>query len=298
MKALYRIDLIFSIVYILIVLSAGIFLSLVLRSYLPLLLAVVFAFFYGYFLSRKTFRRISAVRRAFPESWRRLLTERAYFYSKLPPEEKRIFENNLKIFLADFPVRGRRGFQPSREARLLAAAGVVTLLQGHPEWEPPTPDGILIYPGERFDEDYNPGRGNITGMAPYRGPMILSEKRILEDFVIPPPPFNVVYHETAHFFDWEDGRAEGFPLNRMPPGLEEEWMEVFENELERVRKGESILRDYAGTNAGELFAVATEVFFTTPFSMKKHHPRLFRILKLFYNLNPAAIFSGKSQKRL
>ncbi len=293
MKVAYKIDLFFSGIYIIIALSSGVFLSIVLRSPLPFVLSLIFSLLYAWISTKRARKRLRAVRRPFPDSWRRILRESSYFYFKLDPEAKRRFERDLKIFLSDFSITGRKGHNPSMEAKLLAAAGVVTLLQGHPNWEPPTKDGIVIYPGARFSEDYMPGKGNITGMAPYRGPMLLSEEEVLRDFTIPPPPFNVVYHETAHFFDWEDGRAEGLPLARMPADLQEQWMGVMEEEMERLRRGESILRDYAGRNYGELFAVVTEVFFTTPLSLKKYHFRLYELLRRFYNLDPATIYFKK-----
>ena len=56
-----------------------------------------------------------------------------------------------------------------------------------------------------------------------------------------------------------------------------------------VRSGEAVwpLRPYAGTNPGEFFAVATEVFFTLPVQLQAAQPALYDVLAGYYRQDPA-----------
>jgi Mlc titration factor MtfA (ptsG expression regulator) len=59
-------------------------------------------------------------------------------------------------------------------------------------------------------------------------------------------------------------------------------------ELDAAREGTSALRSYAGHNAGELFAVATETFFCRPVEMAADSADLYGLLGDFYRQDPAA----------
>ena len=49
------------------------------------------------------------------------------------------------------------------------------------------------------------------------------------------------------------------------------------------------LRDYAGENPAEFFAVATECFFERPKELQKAYHDLYQQLKNFYNQDPAGL---------
>ena len=49
-----------------------------------------------------------------------------------------------------------------------------------------------------------------------------------------------------------------------------------------------MLRPYAGTNAAEFFAVASETFFTRPLDVESLKPDLYDVLRAFYGQDPAA----------
>jgi len=54
------------------------------------------------------------------------------------------------------------------------------------------------------------------------------------------------------------------------------------------RDDDRLLRDYAATNPGEFFAVATEVFFTRAVALAGVKPDLYGVLADFYRQDPAA----------
>ena len=100
---------------------------------------------------------------------------------------------------------------------------------------------------------------------------------------------NVVLHEFAHKIDMLDGVVDGTPLMQ-DRGALERWIAVCAAELELVRSGEGgpLLRDYAATDPGEFFAVATEVFFGQPIGLRDTKPDLYRVFADFYRQDPAA----------
>ena len=57
------------------------------------------------------------------------------------------------------------------------------------------------------------------------------------------------------------------------------WVEVCTRRYHELRKGTAgrILRDYAGTNPGEFFAVATETFFTRAVDLAEQMPDLYEV---------------------
>jgi len=100
---------------------------------------------------------------------------------------------------------------------------------------------------------------------------------------------DVVLHEFAHKLDMLDGLIDGTPpiddeLDR------QRWIDVCTAEYEALaeRAEDRLLRDYAATNPGEFFAVATEVFFTRGMAMAERRPDLYAVLAAFYRQDPAA----------
>ncbi|MDX1548092.1 MAG: zinc-dependent peptidase, partial [Rhodothermales bacterium] len=108
---------------------------------------------------------------------------------------------------------------------------------------------------------------------------------VMEDWAAPGTGHNVVLHEIAHLFDFDDAYAEGIP-SLMDPKSAEAWSRLVRREMRRVRLGKSLLRRYAATNPAEFFAVAVENFFDRPDALKQRHPHLFDALVAFFNLDP------------
>jgi Mlc titration factor MtfA (ptsG expression regulator) len=130
----------------------------------------------------------------------------------------------------------------------------------------------------------------ILGQAQHgRGPVVVAWDAARRDAAHPERGQNVVLHELAHKLDLLDGVLDGTPP-QSDPVLLDRWVQVCTAEFERVRAGgPSVLRDYAGTNPGEFFAVATEVFFCRPHALSALHPGLYGVLRDFYRQDPAAL---------
>jgi len=232
---------------------------------------------------RRPLRVRAARRRPFPEPWRKVLQDRVRFYRQLDDDGRARFEENVAVIVADHDFEGVGGADVDDEVRVLSAAGAAILVHGMREVRLPNQRAILIYP-DHFDDEYGvDAKNHILGMVHHQGPIIFSLKALRKGWSGARDGMNVAIHEFAHVLDLADGFADGVPAGARP----EAWEELVKDELERVRKGRSALRPYAGTNRAELFAVATEVFFERPEDLRRRHAELFDHLVTFYGVDPA-----------
>lgn len=285
MQIFYKIDRVFTWIYAIAIVLMGAATTLMLGNAVILAVTALILAATLFFNLRRSYRRLKAARVPFPAEWRDFLCTHSPFYNGLDTEGRRIFEQDIKLFLHGYPITARQGHQVSTQTLLLVAAGAATVLHGRPNWEPPLSDGVLIYPGERFNRDYQSGRGHIAGQASINSPMILTEGALQHSLENPNDGFNVVIHELAHYFDLEDGVAEGIPYARIGQQRGQKWHAMIQKEWQRAAQGRSLLRDYAGQNEAECFAVASEVFFERPWDLIQDHPDLYQALKTFYNLD-------------
>jgi MtfA peptidase len=128
---------------------------------------------------------------------------------------------------------------------------------------------------------------HLAGQAHPRGPVVLSWSAVQRNARRPGFGHNVVYHEFAHRLDMLDGITDGTPPLGSPEAVAR-WVDVCTAAFERVRNGDSVLRDYAATNPAEFFAVCTEMFFNRPLDVVEYEPELYVELRAFYGQDPAA----------
>ncbi len=238
------------------------------------------------FLTRKFRRRARLLQTAFPEEWREILYSRVGFYRRLDGAERRRFENDIRVFLAEKRISGIKT-DVDTTTRLLVAASAVIPIFGFPEWEYDNLAEVLIYPSSfNRDKQFEGNlRRNILGMVHTSGAlnriMILSKKDLFDGFDQEGLDQHVGLHEFAHVLDAADGEVDGVPLGIKRECLQP-WLHVMASEIERLEKGLSRLNPYALTNRGEFFAVATEAFFKTPQQMMRDHPELYRVLECIF----------------
>lgn len=286
MQVISRIDVIFTGIYTGIILLVGGGAAIGLKRWEAVAITLVTAAIYLYFALRKPMARTRALKEPTPQYWRDFLVEHCAFYRDAHAAGKERFERDLRIFMNEFSIEGTQRRETDLDTRLLVASGVVVMLQGRPEWEPPFRDGVVIFPGESFDREFRSGRGQYAGMATRNAPLIITEGGVRHSFRHPEDGYNVVIHEMAHYFDLEDGQAEGVPAARLDPEKWYAWNDLIKREWRKVRRGRSFLREYAGKNEAEFFAVACEAFFETPHRLKENIPEVYNALQDFFNLDP------------
>jgi len=219
---------------------------------------------------------------------RAILSEYVTFYKTMSGDKKRTYEADIAIFLAEHTISGVDDVEITRKVELLVAATAVRLVFGRPEWEYRDFGEILVYPGGfRTDGSYSTdlqGRDSAAaGLVHSSGNVILSLPHLLRGFQHDNDGYNVGYHEFAHVLDGY--RPDGVP-DELALGAYRPWIEVMHREFEKVNKGKSMLRQYAGTNPAEFFACSVEAFFEKPEMMKQKAPELYKQLSDFFNQNP------------
>jgi Mlc titration factor MtfA (ptsG expression regulator) len=234
---------------------------------------------------RRPLRRWRVARQAFPEAWSRWLRRHIPMYERLSADGRQHFERDVQFFIDEHTFEGIQGVEITDELRLSVAAAAALLLHGRPTWELPGGQSVLLYPGS-FDENYFGGDyAEFDGMAHQQGPILLSAQSVRESWATPDDGSNVVLHELAHLFDFENTGADGIP-SLINPASEGSWQSLVRKEMKRIRRGKSMLRRYGATAPSEFFAVAVEAFFEQPDEMEERHPELFAALKAFFHLDP------------
>ncbi len=233
---------------------------------------------------RSPLRRWRAVRQAFPDAWRGWLTEHVPLYARASAADQTRFERDVQLVLAEARFEGVSGVEVTDDLRLAVAAGAALLLHGRPDWELPLDRTFLFYPGG-FGDDYTDLEPSYDGMVHPQGPVILTAPAVRRSWARPEDGSNVVLHELAHLFDYEDQYADGIP-SLLDPASVEPWTDLVRRETAQIQHGRSLLRRYAATNAAEFFAVATEVFFERGALLAERHPELFETMRALDHLDP------------
>jgi MtfA peptidase len=234
-------------------------------------------------------RRAAARRRVlaspFPAGWRSTLAARYDHYDRLPPDLRGRFEDDLRIFLAEKRITGV-GVDVSEPLSILVAASAVTLSLAWPDEDWDQLAEVLLYPDD-FDRDYGLEHRDLAGEAHPWGTVILSVPALEASFADPDDGFHVGIHEFAHLLDLERTEFGGIPA-----GLGEEasrrWVATTEKEMERLRRGRSVLDPYGAESPVEFLAVAVEAFFELPLALRARHRELYQLLAAYFGQDPAA----------
>ncbi len=234
---------------------------------------------------RRPWRRWALAREGLPRAQRRWLQVHVPLYRQLAGDGQDAFERDVRFVLDEYSFEGVGGVTVTDPLRLSVAAGIAVLLHGRPSWELPGSRSVLFYP-ERFDDTYHDTMtASYDGMAHQQGPIILTVASVEEAWSQPDDGNNVVLHELAHLFDFDNEGADGVP-SLVAPVSAPDWQALVRDEMRRVRQGRSLLRPYAAEAPSEFFAVAVEHFFEQPEPMARGHEDLFRALVSFFRLDP------------
>ena len=152
---------------------------------------------------------------------------------------------------------------------------------------------ILLFP-DSFSRESSDGmitsQFQRSGEAWQGGPILLSWRDTIRGGRNPDDGRNLVVHEFAHALDGLDGEMGG-QINFDDENLTRQWQEVVDREYHRLQSDHahgtaSLLDHYGATSRAEFFAVASETFFELPDEMRVEHPELFRLLKLYFRVDP------------
>ncbi len=234
---------------------------------------------------RRPIARLQTARAAMPPTWRTWVVEHIPLYEQLDSGARERFECDVRFAMDEYTFEGVRGVEVTDELRLSVAAGIAVLLHGRPDWELPGSQSVLFYPGRFNDAYYDSPDATFDGMAHQQGPILLTAASVRTAWADAADADNVVLHELAHLFDFDNAGADGVP-SLVAAGSESSWQSLMRTEMRRVRTGHSILRPYAAEAPSEFFAVSVETFFEQPDRMAHYHEELFAALVAFFHLDP------------
>jgi Mlc titration factor MtfA (ptsG expression regulator) len=231
-------------------------------------------------------RRRLAAREPFPEAWRVILRRRVPFYDRLDESTRDRFEHKLKVFVRTKEFQGARDFAVDDEVRVVIAATAARLVTNLADEHYERLSTIVVYASHYKHPDCE---HVIFGEANDRGAVVLSWEAVLRGLDDPRDGHDTATHEFAHALDVEDGAFDGAP--QLEGAAYAPWARVMTSAYDglrrRKKRARPVLRDYAGKNPAEFFAVSTEAFFEKPRQMKEKHPALYEQLAAYYRCDPA-----------
>jgi Mlc titration factor MtfA (ptsG expression regulator) len=234
---------------------------------------------------RRPFRRWRVARQELSDERRLWIRRHVPLYRKLDAEGQARFERDVQFVLDEYSFEGVQGVTATDPLKLSVATGIAVLLHGRPSWELPGSRSVLFYP-DRFDETYHETvEASYDGMAHEQGPILLTVSAVERSWDDPGDGNNVVLHELAHLFDFDNEGADGVP-SLVAAASAPDWQALVREEMRRIEQGRSLLRPYAAEAPSEFFAVAVEHFFEQPEPMARHHDELFQALRAFFQLDP------------
>lgn len=240
-----------------------------------------------------------ARRRHLPVGWQQIARQRVAYWSMLDQPEQELLAELAGNIASNKRWEAANGFALTDEMVVTIAVQAAVLILGldidyfgkvtsvivHPTtFSIPGPRPTVIR--GMVDEGAQP----LLGEAHHdRGPILLAWDQVRSGARHRGRSRNVVLHEFAHKMDMLDGVVDGTPMMQDQVALDR-WIAVCAAELKLLRRGEGdpLLDDYAATDPGEFFAVATEVFFGRPIDLREAKPELYEVLTAFYRQDPAA----------
>ncbi len=244
-------------------------------------------------------RRARLLETEFPAAWRDILATNVRAYRLLDEDEQQHLRNLVQVFVAEKTWEGCNGLEVDDEMRVTIAGCACLLMLGRDHDLMKEVESILVYPSTVMLPDQKAGffdgrprvvteGREVLGLAHRGGPVVLAWDAVLQGARNAGDGNNVVIHEMAHKIDFLDGEADGTPPLDTA-GERREWARICSAAYLAVKSGEEhFLRDYAGTNEAEFFAVASEAFFEKPKRLRDEIPELYELLRSFYNLDLAA----------
>jgi Mlc titration factor MtfA (ptsG expression regulator) len=243
-------------------------------------------------------RLFSRDRAGLPDDWRQILAARSAHWRLLDDAERTRLGELADEVLRTKRWEAARGFELTDEVRTVVAghAGLLALgLDGAP-FDGVSTIVVRARAMRRTAPMAGPAKGVlmdspgvVDGEAHHAdGPVMLVWASARREAANPRLGRDVVLHEFAHKLDMLDGTIDGTPP-LAGDGQRRRWVDVCTTAYEGVRSGDAVwpLRPYAGTNPGEFFAVASEVFFTLPVQLQGARPELYDVLAGYYRQDPA-----------
>ena len=230
----------------------------------------------GFIMKRRTYDNSR-------EEYHNILLNRFRYYQKLPDELRPRFLRRVSDFAATREFTGHESITLTTEHKVLISASAVQLTFGLDKYLLEHFRRVILYPKEYFSRqggNYHKGEVNIQGA------IILSMEDFFYGLDTDNDGINLGIHEMAHALQLELFLQEDY--ENFFGSYYIKWQQEAEKErLAIADQTDGLLRDYAGTNMAEFFAVCAENFFERPKEFKAMKPELYQRFSILLNQDPA-----------
>jgi MtfA peptidase len=204
------------------------------------------------------------------------------YYDNLSHKGKLKFSGRVGEFIKSKKFIGMEGLQVSEEMKVLISASAIQLTFGLEKYLLESCSVIKVYPRYFFSKLLN---AELKGGASESGILMLSWEDFLDGYKDPHDNYNLGLHEMAHVLKINVLRGDNFD-DKFSFYLDE-WLRIGSSEFRKIKKRDkSLLREYAGTNKHEFFAVCVEHFFESPEEFEKQLPDIYNHLCFLLNQDP------------
>jgi MtfA peptidase len=204
------------------------------------------------------------------------------YYDNLSHKGKLKFAGRVGEFIKTKRFIGMEGLTVTDEMKVLISASAIQLTFGLEKFLLDFCSVIKVYPRYFFSKLLN---AELKGGASESGILMLSWEDFLEGYKNPHDNYNLGLHEMAHVLKINVLRGDNFD-DKFSFYLDE-WLRIGSNEFKKLkRRDKSLLREYAGSNIHEFFAVCIEHFFESPHDFKKELPDIYNHLCFLLNQDP------------
>jgi len=249
-------------------------------------------------LWRRGKRRRLLKQQGFPTAWRKVLQQRWPLYRALPADLQQDIRRQIQRFIAEVQFIGCDGLTVTDPMRVLIAAQACLLTAKLPVKDYPGLRQILVYPDAFAVGGNHPDSAGVVhektewrqGESWQQGQVILSWRHTLAGAAVSDDGRNLVIHEFAHQLDQQTGSVNGFPPLQSAQ-LRQDWPVLMQAAYDRLKLDLSQgiapwIDPYAATNPAEFFAVLSELFFEKPAYLAACQPRLYQLMRQFFQLDP------------
>jgi Mlc titration factor MtfA (ptsG expression regulator) len=211
------------------------------------------------------------------------------YYSALDNNGRQKFDTRCVQISKSIQIKGMEGIKLSLEMYALIAASIVQITFGFSRFFIPAFKRILLYPSSFYHS------GNKVWMKGFASAntLALSWDDFLQGYAKPNDNYNLGLHELAHalHLNLRAGQVSDKVFDYYFLHWEDESIPHL-NELQN--KTPHFLREYAGENIHEFFAVCVEHFFENPKLFKAHLPELYLRTSLLLNQDPLSVDTNYS----
>ncbi|MGR6088811.1 MAG: zinc-dependent peptidase [Arcticibacter sp.] len=213
--------------------------------------------------------------------FREFLEKNSFYNSLDEPGKLKMLQRCIR-FASQKRFIGSKDFTVTGEMVVAISATAVRLTFGLERYDLPRYHTIRIFPTSFFSPFH---KRELKGGASIKGVLFFSWADFVQGESIENDRINLGLHEMAHALRLELRYGKG--ADRRVADYFDSWFSVAFDEFQRVHDGHgNYLRDYAGTNPEEFFAVCVEHFFEDAENFSMELPDVYAHLCLLLNLDP------------